>query len=262
MSRFSNYLHSMYVWTIALLLLMAIIESASRGFPTNLSIAIISAAVLDLLIKKIALKRRLTIPFSAIISGIIIGSIVPFNAPVSVVVLASALALLSKFLIRWDGHVFNPATLGLLVALSLFSLGDEWWAAGASINVAGVAMTLTPLLILASYKAGKLSTSVTFLVVIGMLSHITGIVTLNSLNAADIIRFFDGLPYYFGFIMVAEPRTSPYARKEQMVFGSGVAILSVLLTLYSSFYSLFAALLMWNLVYAIYRNRASNKYAK
>lgn len=254
MPRFSNYLHSMYVWTIILLVFLAVVASFARSaFPINLLIAVITATALDILIKKVWLKKT-GMPFSAIISGIIIGSIAPFNAPVSVVVLASAVVILSKFLIRFNDHVFNPAALGLLVSLSLFGLGDEWWAAGASVNILGAALTLTPLLILASYKAGKLGVSLPFLLATAILYHAMGIATI-SLSGANIIRFLDSLPYYFGFIMVSEPRTSPYIRKEQIAFGISVAVISVLLTIYSIKYALFIALLLGNLAYALYRNR-------
>src|SRR3990167_7169267 len=127
-----QYWNNMYVWAIALLLLVAGLASKTLGIlPTNLFAAIIVCAGLDVLLKKFYLKRsEIKFPYSAVVTGIIIGSIISFNAPLLVILLASVVAILSKFFIRLKGmHIFNPATLGLLVALAIFSLADEWWAA-------------------------------------------------------------------------------------------------------------------------------------
>jgi len=247
--KFAKYFQSMYYVTIALLLLLAAVASVGRGFPVNLVIAVAVASGLDVAIKKVILKRRPSAPLSAIISGLIIGSVAPLNAPYLLILLASTVAILSKYALRWKGqHIFNPAALGLLIGLATFALGDEWWAAGAS--YAGI--TLTPLLILANYKAGKLWTSISFLAVTAILLHFTGLTVINSLSGT--FRFLDSLPYYFGFIMVSEPRTSPYVRNEQIAFGAGVAVLSVVLV-YTGFYAQLAALLLGNLVYALYKSR-------
>lgn len=252
--KLSDYFQSMYYVTIALLLLLAAVASIGRGFPVNLVIAAATVAVLDVAIKKVMLKRKPVMPLSAIISGLIIGSIAPFSASPLVVIVASAVAMLSKFFIRLKGtHIFNPATLGLLVSLALFAKGDEWWAAIASVNVLGYSLLLMPILVIASYKALKLSTAVPFLAAIAILFHLTGIAPLNSLSG--LLPFLESLPYYFAFIMVSEPRTSPYARNEQIAFGTGVAVLSAILFLYTSFYPVFVALLLGNLAYALYRRR-------
>lgn len=254
--RLSDYFQSMYVWTILLLAFLAVVASYARdAFPTNLLVAVIAAAVLDVGIKKIVLKRKISAPLSAIITGIIIGSIAPFNASPLIVIIAASLAILSKFIIRFkDLHIFNPAALGLVISLFLFSLGDEWWAA-VGYNVFGYAITLTPLLIFANYRAMKLKVSLPFLLTVAVLSHLTGIIRLNSFDPADTLRFLVALPYYFGFIMVSEPRTSPYQTKEQISFGVSVAVLTVILTLYSVAYALFLALLIGNLGYALYRSK-------
>lgn len=250
---FSKYFQSMYHVTVALLLLLAAVASYARGFPVNLLTAVLVAAVLDVAIKKVILKKKVSTPLSAIISGLIIGSIAPFDAPVIVVIVASAIAIFSKYVIRiGSSHIFNPATLGLLVSLAIFRLGDAWWATEASVNIAGTSVVLMPLLLAANYKAMKLSTAIPFLAATAVFFHLTGITVLNS---AGILSFLESLPYYFAFIMVSEPRTSPYVRKEQAVFGISVAILSVVLTLYSVKYSLFVALLLGNIAYALYRSK-------
>ncbi len=62
------------------------------------------------------------------------------------------------------------------------------------------------------------------------------------------------MPWYFAFIIVSEPKTSPYAKNERVVFGVGIALLSVLATLLSgSHMGALMTLLPGNIVYAIYR---------
>jgi len=255
MVKLSAYLNSMYVWTIVLLLILAIIASLSRNaFPVSLVIAILSASVFDLLLKRLY-KKPLRFPFSAAITGAIIGSIAPFTASPLIVILASLVAILSKFLIRIKGfNIFNPATLGLLVSLALFSLGDEWWVA-VSYNFLGFSIILTPLLILANYKAMKLRTSLSFLLVISILYSLTGFVNVPY-TSEGAISFLYSLPYYFAFIMVSEPKTSPYRSKEQIIFGISVAVLLFIFMYYSIPYSFFISLLLGNLGYALYRIRA------
>jgi len=244
----------MYYWTLSLLILMASVSSYYRGqLPTNLVISFLVASSLDMLMRKFFAKKPLSFPYSGAITGTIIGSIAPFVSSPLVVVTASIVAILSKYFIKIRGnHIFNPATLGLLVALSIFSLGDEWWAAG-SYNTAGYIITLTPLLVIANYKAIKLGVSIPFLVTVALLSLVTGFIPLT-LSISGIRGFFFALPFYFGFIMVSEPKTSPYKRNEQIVFGIAVAVLMFVLSFYNVKYALLLGLLACNLMYGIYRN--------
>jgi Na+-translocating ferredoxin:NAD+ oxidoreductase RnfD subunit len=242
----SRYLHSMHVWTIVLLVSIAAAASLARNaFPLSLAGAIVSASFFDLALMRVR-RRRLSFPLSAVITGLIIGSIAPFTAPPLVVILASLVAIISKHAIRVTSFpVFNPAALGLLASLALFSLGDEWWAA-VSIDIAGHAALLTPLLILAAYKARKLHTSLSFLLMTAILYLAGGVVT----TASDLAY---ALPYYFAFIMVPEPKTSPYPRRQQLAFGVSMAVLTSAFLFYNVRYAFFLALLTGNLAHAAYR---------
>ncbi len=248
--RTSNYFHTapMYLWAIFLLALLAIIGSYVRqDIPINLLLAIFIVSILDISIKKFFLKKRFAFPFSAIISGLIIGSIAPFDVSPIVIIVASSATMLSKFLIRLKGlHIFNPATFGLLVALSVFSVNDMWWAEGVY-NILGYTIIFTPILVIASYKAIKLAVALPFLSTMFILNFLIG--TINDLSILLL-----SLPFYFAFIMLSEPKTSPYKRNEQIVFGVSAAILFFVLTLYNFSYSLLIALLLVNLAYVIHRN--------
>lgn len=251
--KLPEHFKSMYVVTAALLLLLAVVASYNlRAFPASLVAAIAACALLDLAIRKLFLKRELRFPSSAVITGIIIDSIAPLNAPVIAILAAAAVAIVSKYLLRIKGrHVFNPATLGLLVALSLFRLGDVWWAA-SGFNFAGFAVPVTFLLVIACYMAGKLKVAIPFLIIAAVLYAATEFANVP-LTAAGMLSFFASMPYYFAFIMLSEPRTSPNLPREQVVFGVAVALLVFALDFSHVKYSFLIALLAGNLAYSAYR---------
>lgn len=261
--KFTEYLQNIYYVTLAVLLVVAVVENIGRGFPVNLVVAVLTASVLDVVIKRLWLKRKPVMPLSAIITGLIIGS-VSVNAPILGVLVAAILAILSKFVIRLKGsHIFNPAVFGVVIPRvfnpAAHGAASNAVAHGASQVVEGfgpggfaVSIMLVPLLLFANYKARKLWTSIPFLIATALLFYFTGLASLNSLNIQDIFRFLEVLPWYFAFIIVSEPRTSPYAKNEQVVFGIGIAILSVLPLLLLGFYShvgALVALLLGNLIY-------------
>lgn len=263
--KFTKYFRNMYYVTIAVLLVVAVVENIDRGFPVNLVVAVLTASVLDVVIKRLWLKRKLTMPLSAIITGLIIGT-VSFNAPILGVLIATILAIISKFVIRWKGsHIFNPAVFGVVIsqvlnpaahgaASNAITHGASQVAEGFGPGGFAVSIVLVPLLLFANYKTKKLWTSIPFLIASALLFYFTGLVNLGSLNIQGIFKFFEVLPWYFAFIIVSEPRTSPYAKNEQVVFGIGIAILSVLATLLSgSHVGGLLAILLGNLIYAAYR---------
>jgi len=257
----------MYYVTIAVLLVVAAVESIGRGFPVNLIVAVLTASVLDVVIKRLWLKRKHVMPLSAIITGLIIGS-VSVSVPVPYVIIATILAILSKFVIRLKGsHIFNPAVFGVVIP-QVFNQAAHGAADNAMQVVEGfgpggfaVSITLVPLLIFANYRAKKLWISIPFLIATALLFHFTGLTSLNSLNAQNIFSFLEVLPWYFAFIIVSEPKTSPYGKNEQVVFGIGIAILSVLATfILGTHGGALAVLLLGNLIYAVYRMRKITKH--
>ncbi len=249
----TQFLNSMYGWVIVLLIVLVGVGSyIKHAIPINLIVAVIVCSVLDLVIK-LVLKKNLKFPASAFITGLIIGSVAQFAAPVWIVLLASVLAIGSKFVIRLKNqHIFNPATFGLLISLFLLSSGDEWWTS-VTFGVSGFSILLTPLLILPNYKALKLGVSLPFLLVTGILFYATSYVPFVA-TASGFLDFMYALPYFFVFVMVSEPKTSPYKLREQIVFGVLVAALTFVLLFFGVKYYLLISLLVGNLGFSIFRN--------
>ncbi len=251
-------LNTMYVWTIILLTLLAFIGSLYKNMiPAGLITAVASSSIFDLL-AKIILKKRIRVPYSALITGLIIGSVAQFNSQLYVIVLASALAIGSKYAMRLKkSHIFNPAAFGLFISLFLFSYGDEWWIT-ESLNVYGLSIILTPILIIASYKALKLPTSLSFLFTVSILFTLVGLYPL-SFSGAFFIGLFYSLPYYLAFIMVSEPKTSPYPIRQQICFGFLTGFLFIIFIAYSIPYPLLTPLLISNAIFSIYKIYSTRK---
>ncbi len=246
-----KFFSSMYVITIILLSFLAVVASFQQNiFPLNLVAAILTTTLVDTTLKIFYLKKQISFPYSATISGLIIGSVAPINSPVYVGMIAGLLAMLSKFFIRIkNSHIFNPAALGLLTSLAAFSLGDEWWS---SVNIlfGNYFFPLSIILIISNYKAMKLKIALSFLTIF----FISIIIFNSSLRPLSPFDIFLLLPFFYAFIMVSEPKTSPYGTKSQIIFGIFIAVLLLFLVLLGIGYSLFIALLIGNLAYAIYRN--------
>ncbi|MBI2600436.1 hypothetical protein HYW42_00625 [Candidatus Daviesbacteria bacterium] len=263
MQYIGKYFHSMYYVVISVLLIVATVESVGRGFPINLPVAVLAAVILDFSLQRFWLKTPLRVPLSAIITGLIVGT-VSVNAPILGTFIAAILAILSKFIIRLKGkHIFNPVVFGVVSVQLLNPAAHGAAMHGSGMTMEGfgpggfaVSLWLVPLLLFANWRANKLWVSIPYLIATALLFYFSGLANPASLNAQGIFMFLEVLPWYFAFIIVSEPKTSPWVKKEQIIFGSGVAILSVLPLLLFGFYShviALVALLAGNLIYAAYR---------
>lgn len=254
MKVFNTLIPSMYVWTIFLISLLAAFESyLYRQVPLNLLVSVAVAAAVDMLLKKFYLKTELKIPYSAIISGLIIGSVAPINSPLLLGAVAAVVAILSKIFIRIKGsHIFNPATLGLLISLFLFSQGDQWWAANGY-NFLGYIIPLSLVLVISNYKARKLFVSAPFLLTTLVLGLAITTASHFQITAFTIVSSLLQLNFFLAFIMVSEPKTSPFMKKEQIVFGAGVGALTFAFGFLGFGYTLLMSLLLGNLCFALWK---------
>lgn len=254
MKIFNKTIPDMYAWAIFLISLLAVIESILYNqIPWNLLVSVIVSCLLDVSIKKFYLKREIGFPYSATITGLIIGSVAPFNSSVLLGIVAAVIAISSKFFLRIKNiNVFNPAALGLLVSLFIFSQGDQWWVANGY-NYLGFIIPLSIILVIPNYKANKLVVSIPFLLTFLISDLVIAALSSVPISLLSIIISVLQLNYFFGFIMVSEPKTSPYKRNEQLAFGILVAVAVSLLSFFGVTYSLLISLLFGNVAYALWR---------
>jgi len=254
MKILNQHIGAMYLWAIAILLALATFSSYALGvFPVPLVLAVLICSVVEVLVYKVHKKHAIRIPYSGIITGLIIGSVAPYNAPLMAILVASVVAILTKVFVKTKhGNVFNPAVIGLLVGLAVFSLGDAWWTA-SSYSVLGVAIPLSILFIIAAYLAKRLITAAAFVVVVVIIS----VATSNSAISLPVIESaILNVNYFFALLMLADPKTSPHKNSAQIVYGLGVALISSFLIIFGAQYGLLIALLVGNLGYLLYRKMA------
>ena len=166
------------------------------------------SSAIDFSINRIFLGHAI-LPKSAVVSGFIVSGILDYKEPWFVLVSFLAIAVLSKYIIRFKGrHIFNPANFGLFFA-ALLKMPLTWKIES---NI--------PLIILAGiYLAYSLK----------KLPHIAGFLTffivLFSISGTNPIGM---VSWFFLFIILIEPKTSGYGAGRGFVFGSIAAIASFL----------------------------------
>ena len=89
-------------------------------------IAVITTTILDLFIEYFKSKTWF-FPQSALISGLFIGGLLTQNLQWYIYILAGAIAILSKHLIKFQQkHIFNPANFGVLLVSIIFGVSHTW----------------------------------------------------------------------------------------------------------------------------------------
>lgn len=205
-------------------------------------IALIAAVVFDTALYFIK-SKKLTVTESSPITGLIIGFVLSSDLSWWIFVCAGFLAILSKHIIQIKGkHIFNPAAFAIILALAIFKGHSQWEGAYCW-------YIIIPLGLYFASKIKKLpiilAYYLTYLLISGAQSLVTKASFAGSLLYAN---------YFFIFIMLVEPKTSPPGKKEGMVFGLAVGIISF--ALYSLNIPLDAelpALLIGNFMYSLYR---------
>lgn len=246
---------SMYIWSIILLCILAAGSAYVLGvIPYGLLISVILCAFAEIAITTYYLKQKQKVPYSGIITGLIIGLVAPINVAILPLVIASLVAVLSKFFIKVKSiNVFNPASFGMLIGLGIFAVGSSWW--GTTLNIYGTAITASVILIIAAYLARRLVLSITFVATSVVLSLVSGTsLTLLGLEVALL-----SVNYFFAFLMLIEPKTSPAGSRAQAAYGIFVALVYFALLLIAGTNlllgqsAIFIALIIGNLAYAFYR---------
>lgn len=163
--------------------------------------------------------RKIIFSESAAITGLIIGFVLYDQRPWWFFVAASALAIILKYIVRIKGrHIFNPAALGIFLTIIMFGAATQWkgtyyW------------QILVPVGLYFAHKTRKLEIIASYFVVTFLLFG-----TLAIVHHRPITGVFGYLSYFYIFIMVIEPKTSPVNRVGKIIFAALVAVLIFILT--------------------------------
>ncbi len=220
--------------TLVLLVLVSV-PSAGIGILASAATAVASAVLFHHSICRIRKEKHVSYD-SVVISGLFIGLILAPNNLFAIII-ASFAAVASKSIKSNGRHVFNPAMAGIFAATVLTPSFDSW--AGAS--------QVVPVLILGSLVAQKFRR---------LHLVIPFVVTYLSLSAAYrfasslqpiYIEALGGILYFFAFLMLIEPRTTPATKNARTVYGIASAAIVFVLALIVPQYAMTGGLLLSNL---------------
>lgn len=231
---------------LGLLLVLAVPEEGAILVAPGLVLITGTAVALDLALVR-AVHRRWIFPSGALLTGLIIGLVLSDHEPAYVEVATSALAIVSKHLLRtrWS-NVFNPAALALVLSALLFDSGQSWWGALPDLGLPGI-LALLAMGIFIADRINKLPLVLAFLGAYFALFTAASFF-LEPGRVAEVFRAPDiQAVLFFAFIMVDDPPTCPVRYGHQVQFGILVAAASyVLFVAMGAVYFLPAGLLLGN----------------
>lgn len=225
------------------------VKDRDAVFLTSTIIAVISAIAIESLILFVKTKA-FRITESSIISGLIIGYVLSSYNALWIFILASAFAISSKHFIRLNKkHLFNPAAFGIFLSVILFGADTQW-------KGTYLWYILLPFGLYFVYKIKKIEITSGYIVVTLMLFAIPAV-----LQGAPLRNIFGYLNYFYIFVMVVEPKTSPFVFTGKVLFGIVVSVISfVMYKLNLPFDADLPALLMGNLIFQLYGHKKGAAY--
>ncbi len=144
-------------------------------------------------------SKRAYLPFSAIVSGLIIGLILDYSQGLFPLLIAVFAAFIAKHFIKIkSNHIFNPAAFGLFASSILFHSSISWW------SVITVKIYALPLIFLLPVlkRLRRLHIPLAFLG--GMFIYL--ILTTGVQSA--FLLMSDGSLLFFAVVMLTEPMTT------------------------------------------------------
>ena len=243
---------------IVLLIITAVAgtNSADTKGILNTGVAMMTAILFDGIIFKLQSRNKLFSDGGAI-TGLIIALVLGSSTPWHIVAETTGIAIASKHLFRINKKpIFNPAALGLLVAIFLFSSLQSWWGAFTELPVWWVAFFLLVGYLVTGH-VNKFPQVLAFLGGYFILLLVMGYFGVG--QAGDALRTpFVNSALFLSFFMVTDPPTSPGKYKEQIWFGLITATVSLIIyLLFDSMSYLLIGLLVANVWNALRVYRSS-----
>lgn len=181
-------------------------------------VAVISALVIESFILYLK-NKAFQITESSIITGLILGFVLSSDEVWWKFVFSSALAIFSKHLIRFQKkHIFNPAAFGIFLSTILLGASTQW-------KGTYLWYIVVPFGIYFIYKLKKT------VVLIGYaLISLLSFGSQAMLQKVSLWNIFGYLSYFYIFVMVIEPKTTPLKTIGKYLFGASTAALIFILT--------------------------------
>ena len=213
--------------TVVLIMLAAIAASHEgvRSVAPGVLSAVAVAATLDLLILRTR-HTRWEVPSGAVLTALIVSMVLSVQTSWYVVVLTSALAVVTKYIVRTRaGNVFNPAALAIVATFPLFHTAQSWWGALPEVTpVIQVALAVSGVFIADRVNRMPL--------VLAFLGAYYGLFTVTSFlgdpaRVSEVFRTPDlQAVLFFALFILTDPPTSPVRYHDQLIFAAIVAVAS------------------------------------
>jgi len=136
---------------------------------------------------------------------------------------AAALAMASKYILAINRkHIFNPAAIAVVLTAYAINQSASWWVGNLPMMPF---VAIGGLLIVRKIRREDM-------VFCFILAAILSIVVFSLVKGSDIIAVLNSLTFYsslffFAFVMLTEPSTTPPTKKLQIIYGILVGILFV-----------------------------------
>ncbi len=205
-----------------LLVLLTAIAAPGEGVGVvvrNMGAAVLAAGIVDLVILRLR-NGAWEYPGGAVLTAMIVAMVMRAQEPWMVPVVASVVAVLSKYVIRTrQANVFNPAALALVLMFHLMPHGQSWWGALPEVSPLWLRAVLLAGGLYLTSRVNKLPLVLSFLGAYFCLFTATAFVG-DPRHVAEIFRSPDiDAVLYFALVILTDPPTSPPKYQGQWVFG-------------------------------------------
>ena len=141
------------------------------------------------------------------------------NEP-AVAILAAALAVLSKYLLRYRGkNIFNPSAFGIVVAMLT---GHAWISPGQWGSNAILVFAVCCFGFVITTRVQKLDTSLSFLGMFSLLLYFRQVIYLGWPPDYLIPSVLSGSTLLFSFFMITDPKTTPNHFVARIVWAAAI----------------------------------------
>ena len=205
----------LYLFALAIFI---ILKDKNTPFLFAVFVSVLSSVFIESLILFLK-EKRFKINDSSIITGLIIGYVIASDEALWKIVFISLFAILSKYLIRFrNKHIFNPAGFGLFLGTIFLSVSLEWQGTY-------LWYILIPFGLYFVYRIKRIFILLGYIGVSLVLFFIKAV--LNNYSLVGFLYYFS---YFYIFVMLIEPKTTPTKTLPQLIFGALVATLAFMLT--------------------------------
>ncbi|MEP6801759.1 MAG: RnfABCDGE type electron transport complex subunit D [Acidobacteriota bacterium] len=182
---------------------------------------LVSTALLAQLACTHAFRLPLFDPWSALISALSLCLLLRTSST-AIAAAAAALAISSKFLLRWNGkHLFNPTNIALAAVLATSS--RAWVSPGQWGNAAVFAFFIACAGRFVVQRAARGDVTLAFLATYLLLVFARS-AALHEPLSIPLHRLESGALLLFAFFMISDPKTTPDSRTGRILFGALVAL--------------------------------------